>query len=155
MMILMTYLRSSPRLIQVFQFLSSVSVLVSSTAIKALMIFDIDTTDYKEEVSGNLLKDNRTAYVAGYLLRKTFQKHERSSCETALVTDQLGYNRNYLIIFKSYESDKNFGSLLAPTASFIDYVIRFEKIFVKDFSTHTKSNGIRRNSPAAKSSYPI
>ena len=101
---------------------SSVPVLIPSTGHQS--DDDIDTTDNKEkEVSDNLLKDDPIAYIAGYLLRKTFQKHNCSSCESALVTDQLEDNRNYLCFFKAYESDKSFGSLIAPTAPFIEYVI--------------------------------
>ena len=122
---------------------SSVPVLVPSTGHQS--DDHIDTTDYKEkEVSDNLLKDNPIAYAAGYLLRKTFQKHKCSSCESALVKDQLEDNRNYLCFFKAYESDKSFGGLIAPTAPFLEYVIRLENIFVTNFSTYTKSNGIRK-----------
>ena len=67
---------------------SSVPVLVPSTGHQS--DDHIDTTDYQEkEVSNNLLKDNPIAYVGGYLVCKTFQKHKCSSCESALVTDQL------------------------------------------------------------------
>lgn len=106
---------------------------------------DIDTTDYKEkEVSDNLLKDNPIAYVAGYLLRKSFLKHKCSTCESALVTDQLEDKRNLLCFFKAYESHKSFGGLLAPVTPYLEYVIKLEDIFVRDFSAYTKSDGIRR-----------
>ncbi|CAB4039939.1 Hypothetical predicted protein [Paramuricea clavata] len=81
---------------------SSVPVLVAAST--SQQSDDIDTTDYKEkEVSDNLLKNNPIAYVAGYLLRKSFPKHKCSTCESALVTDQLEDNRNLLCFFKAYE----------------------------------------------------
>ena len=106
---------------------------------------EIKSTDYQDkEVGDNLLKDNPIAYVAGYLLRKCFQIHKCCNCESALVTNQLEDNRNLLCFFKAYESEKTFGGLLAPTKSYLDYVIQLEDIFVRDFATYTKCSGIRK-----------
>ena len=91
---------------------------------------DIKSTDYQEEVGDNLLKDNPIAYVAGYLLRKCFHIHKCSNCKSALVTNQPEDNRNLLCSFKAYESEKTSGGLLAPTKSYLDYVIKLEDIFV-------------------------
>ena len=70
----------------------------------------------------------------------THQSHD----ESALVADQLEDNRNYLCFLKAYEYNKSFGGLFAPTAPFLEHVIRLEDIFITDCSTYTKSNGIRK-----------
>ena len=115
---------------------------------------DIKSTDYQEkEVGDNLLKDNPIAYVAGYLLCKCFHIHKCSNCKSALVTNQLEDNRNLLCFFKAYESEKTL--LLAPTKSYLDYVIKLEDIFVRDFATYTKCSGIRKKILAQLQSAPV
>ncbi len=107
---------------------------------------DIGTVDYRDnEVTENLLKDNPIAYVAGYLLQKCFKHHECSTCREAVVTDEIGDNRNLLCFFKAYKSDKSFGGLLAPTAPYLQYVIQLDDLFVKDFSMYTKSDGVGKS----------
>lgn len=113
---------------------------------KAAPNLDIGTVDYREnEVTENLLKDNPIAYVAGYLLKKCFKHHECSTCREAVVTDEIGDNRNLLCFFKAYKSDKSFGGLLAPTAPYLQYIKQLEDMFVKDFSMYTKSDGIGKS----------
>ncbi len=117
---------------------------------------DIRSTDFKEkEVGDNLLKDNPIAYVAGYLLRKCFQIHKCSTCESALVTNQLEDNRNLLCFFKAYESEKTFGGLIAPTKPYLEYVIKLEDIFVRDFSAYTKCDGIMKTILIQLQSVPV
>ena len=109
---------------------------------KVVPHLDIGTVDYREnEVSENLLKENPIAYVSGYLLRKCFKLHECSTCRGAMVTEKLDDSRNLLCFFKEYEG----GGLLAPTASYLQYVIQLEDLFVKDFSMYTKSVGVGKS----------
>ena len=109
---------------------------------KAVPHLDIGTVDYREnEVSENLLKENPMAYVAGYLLQKCFKLHECSTCREAVVTEKLDDSRNLLCFFKEYEG----GRLLAPTASYLQYVIQLEDLFLKDFSMYTKSVGVGKS----------
>lgn len=106
----------------------------------------IETTDYRQNDFGNsLLKQNPVAYVAGYLRNKCFKQHSCSECKKLLVTDNLNDNRNLLIFFKAYESNKSFGGLLNPTAHFLQYVEVLEDTFIANFSIYTKSDGIGKS----------
>jgi hypothetical protein len=67
----------------------------------------IGPTDYREpEVSTNIIQDNAIAYVAGYLLKKSFEIHKCQKCQDALLSNQLDDNRNFLCFFKSFEDNK-------------------------------------------------
>ena len=134
MTILMTYSHSSPRLTQVSQFLFHLQ------AIKEMII--IDTTDYKEkEVGDNLLKDNPITYVAGYLLRKSFQKHKCSS------VNQLWLQTNLQITGIIYAFLKH----MNRTRVLVGRHLRYRFLYLHQKQWHQKKD----SSTAAKSSCPI
>ena len=107
----------------------------------------IGPTDYREpEVSTNIIQDNAIAYVAGYLLKKSFKIHKCQKCQDVLLSNQLDDNRNLLCFFKSFEDNKTpFGGLNAPSPCYLEYVIKLEDVFSDQFSVYTKCPGVGAN----------
>ena len=102
----------------------------------------IGPTDYRDQcnVSSDIVKDNATAYVAGYLIYKVIQIHNCPMCTNAIQCYDLDDNRKLLCFFKAFEQTENtFGGLHAPTNCFLDYVMKMEDVFFKNFSVYTKS----------------
>ena len=72
-----------------------------------------------------------------------------------MATDKLDDNRTLLCFFKAYESEKCFGGLLAPAAPYLQYIIKLEDLFVKDFSMFTKRNAIGKTILTKLQSVPV
>ena len=106
------------------------------------LTLQIGPTDYRDQcnVNSDIVKDNATAYVAGYLIYKVIQIHNCSRCTSAIQCNDLDDNRKLLCFFKAFEQTENtFGGLHAPTNCFLDYVMKLEDVFFKNFSIYTKS----------------
>ena len=93
---------------------------------------EIDVNDYRSSsVQNSLIGTNAVAYVAGYLLKKCFLKHDCETCKGKLVMQELD-DSNKLFCFLAYQSQTGpFGGLLAPSSSFINYVVSLEDMFVE------------------------
>ena len=62
----------------------------------------IVSTDYAtEDLQLRIVRENAVAYVAGYLLRKTFLKHKCSNC-AILANASLDSDRSTFLFFKAY-----------------------------------------------------
>ena len=94
---------------------------------------EIDVNDYRSSsVQNSLIGTNAVAYVAGYLLKKCFLKHDCETCKGKLVMQELDDSNKLFCFFKAYQSQTGpFGGLLAPSSSFINYVVSLEDIFVE------------------------
>eukprot|EP00795_Rhopilema_esculentum_P005800 gene5800-11097_t len=92
--------------------------------------------DYFQKLLYNrLLKDNAIAYVAGFLLRKAFSKHDCKTCRSSLVNATFDDERKNFLFFKAYESDTYmFGGLVFPSDIMINYVIKLEDAFLHNFT---------------------
>ena len=97
-----------------------------------------------EQVEEKLIKKNAVAYVAGYLLRKTFLKHKCPVCESALTDQTESYNETKtFLLYKAYDSDSSiFGGLVVPSESMMSYVVSLEDKFVEYFRNLKKVNSI-------------
>ena len=94
---------------------------------------EIDVNDYRcSSVQNSLIGTNAVAYVAGYLLKKCFLKHDCETCKGKLVMQELDDSSKLFCFFKAYQSQTGpFGGLLAPSSSFINYVVSLQDIFVE------------------------
>ena len=103
----------------------------------------ITSTDYaSEDMQLRIVRENAIAYVAGYLLRKAFEKHKCSKCAT-LANENLDSDRSTFLFFKAYQTDASmFGGLVSPSSQMLAYVTILEDKFVTYFSSLKKSVGI-------------
>jgi hypothetical protein len=102
----------------------------------------IGPTDYRDQciVNSDIVKDNATAYVAGYLIHKSMTFHTCPTCTNAIQCNELDDNRKLFCFFKAFDQTENtFGGLHAPTNCFLDYIMKLEDVFFKNFSICTKS----------------
>ena len=102
----------------------------------------IGPTDYRDEcnVNSDIVKDNATAYVAGYLIHKSQKIHSCPTCRNAIQCDDLDDNRKRFCFFKAFDqAETTFGGLHAPTNDFLDYIMKLEDVFFENFSIYTKS----------------
>ena len=102
----------------------------------------IVSTDYSnEQVENRVFKDNAMAYVAGYLLRKTYSKHKCEKC-SVLSNNNRMENQNVFMMFKAYESSSTFSGLVVPSADMFAYAKQLEDAFMEYFSNIKKKSGI-------------
>ena len=93
----------------------------------------IASTDYSnEQVENRVFKDNAMAYVAGYLLRKTYSKHKCEKC--SVLSNNNGMENQNVIMFKAYESSSTFSGLVVPSADMFAYAKQLEDAFMEYFS---------------------
>ncbi|CAB4030985.1 Hypothetical predicted protein, partial [Paramuricea clavata] len=103
----------------------------------------IGATDYREQhVSSGVVQENAVAYVAGYLLKKCFNIHDCSTCKETLESANLDNSSKLFCYFKNYKEDNSSGGLHMPPQCFLDYILRLEDSFVKNFSVYTKSTTV-------------
>ena len=103
---------------------------------------EIGPNDYRDQcnVNSDIVKDNATAYVAGYLIHKSMKIHTCPTCASAIQCNDLDDNRKLFCFFKAFDQTENtFGGLHAPTNCFLDYIMKLEDVVFKNFSVHTKS----------------
>eukprot|EP00794_Sanderia_malayensis_P008345 gene8345-9246_t len=76
----------------------------------------IISTDYASEgIQRRLVQSNAVAYMAGYLLRKTYEKHKCCKC-SVLSTKNFDCSENTFISLKAFDTDSSmFGGLVAPS----------------------------------------
>ena len=100
------------------------------------------STDYaSEDMQLMIVRENAIAYVAGYLLRKAFEKHNCSKC-APLANDNLDSDRR-IFFCKAYQTDASmFGGLVSPSSQMLAYVTILEDKCVTYFSSLKKSVGI-------------
>ena len=66
---------------------------------------EIDVNDYSSSsVQNSLIGTNAVAYVAGYLLKKCFLKHDCETCKGKLVMQELDDSSKLFCFFKAYQS---------------------------------------------------
>ena len=102
----------------------------------------IGPTDYRDQcnVNSDIVKDNAIAYVAGYLIHKSMKIHNCPTCTNAIQCNDLDDNRELFCFFKAFDQAENtFGGLHAPTNCFLEYIMKLEDAFFKNFSIYTKS----------------
>ena len=106
--------------------------------------FNLDDTDYRlPDVEEHLMCTNALTYVAGYLVKKCIQKHQCEACLKYLIHDKLDDPSKLLVHFKAYDESKGpFGSLMAPTDQFVQYVNNIEQLFVKEFDNSMTKIGV-------------
>ena len=106
----------------------------------------IISTDYAtEDMQRRIVKDNAIAYVAGYLLRKSFCKHKCSAC-SMLVNDNIDTDRSTFLFFKAYDTDSSmFGGLVAPSEEMIEFTTAIENKFIDFFRKLNKTHGIGKD----------
>ena len=102
----------------------------------------IVSTDYSSEhIENRVFKDNAMAYVAGYLLRKTFEQHKCEKC--AILADENGIqDKSTFLMFKAYDSDSTFSGLVVPSDEMFAYANQLENAFLQYFSKIKKTKGI-------------
>ena len=104
---------------------------------------NIISSDYaKKDVESKLVKENALSYVAGYLLKRTFEKHVCGVCKSLLVDNESNDPRKNLLFQKAYSLDNLFGGLVAPSEFMIAFIIRLEDIFVEYFRGLKKTKGM-------------
>jgi hypothetical protein len=96
---------------------------------------DVDEMDYMECLKENAIGMNAITYVAGYLLKKSLQKHSCEVCRKELVKNQLTDSSQLLCMFKAFSetTEKPFGGLLCPNKQFLEYITEIEATFVQQF----------------------
>ena len=99
---------------------------------------EVDVTDYKSCLEGNIIGMNAVTYVTGYLLKKCFLKHSCDICQNALTKQELNSSTQLLCLFKAYEEtkEKPFGGLISPSDAFLDHVLGLEAKFVIEFENN-------------------
>ena len=96
-----------------------------------------------EDVQSKVIKHNSLAYVAGFLLKRTFERHQCSTCKSYLTDNHLDDKRKLFLVFKAYDTDKNlFGGLTVPSKTMMDFLIKLEDIFVRYFRNLRKVKSI-------------
>ena len=105
---------------------------------------DVDITDYRSiSIQDNLVGINAVAYVAGYLLKKCFIKHNCQACKDKLVSQELDDSSKLFCYFKAYQSQTGaFGGLLTPVSSFLQYIVSLEDMFVEVLPSMVYKHGV-------------
>ena len=88
--------------------------------------------DYRDQcnVNPDIVKDNATAYVAGYLIHKSKKIHSCPTCRNAIQCDDLDDKRKLFCFFQAFDqAETTFGGLHAPTNYFLDYIMKLEDVF--------------------------
>ena len=100
--------------------------------------------DYRtDNIQSHIISENAIAYVAGYLLRKTSNKHKCDTCGKAVVNDTTNNIRHTFLHFKSYEANSStHRGLIVPSESMLQYVVELEDQFVGYFSSLKKTKGV-------------
>ena len=108
---------------------------------------DVDITDYRSiSIQENLVGINAVAYVAGYLLKKCFLKHNCQACKDKLVSQELDDSSKLFCYFKAYQSQTGaFGGLLAPVSSFLKYIVSLEDMFVEVLPSLVYKHGVGKS----------
>jgi hypothetical protein len=137
------------------------SILVNSKAIKKskveskeeensivqpVLFKEIQDVDYNSStIEENLISNNATTYVCGYLLKKCLEKHSCETCSSALVKKEFDSPDELLCYFKAYETDKQpFGGLTVPVAALVQYILKAEQIFIEAFPNMISKPGIAK-----------
>ena len=103
----------------------------------------IVTSDYSSEhIDKRIFKDNAMAYVAGYLLRKTFQKHKCEKC--AILADESGdLEKKVFLMFKAYDSDTSiYSGLIVPSVQMLQFANKVEEKFISFFNDIKQTTGV-------------
>ena len=94
-----------------------------------------------EDIQSKVIKHNSLAYVAGFLLKRTFERHQCSTCKSYLTN--LDDKRKLFLVFKAYDTDTNlFGGFTVPSKAMMDFLIKLEDIFVRYFRNLRKVKSI-------------
>ena len=87
-----------------------------------------------EDIQSKVIKHNSLAYVAGFLLKRTFERHQCSTCKSYLTDNHLDDKRKLFLVFKANDTDTNlFGGFTVPSKAMTDFLIKLEDIFVRYF----------------------
>ncbi len=105
------------------------------------------STDYaNENIQKRLVKENSIVYIAGYLLRKTYNVHKCQQCSNLVSDDDISDDQSALLVFKAYETDtSSFGGLIAPSTSMLLYTTALEDEFVQYFKQLRKTTDIGKD----------
>lgn len=94
------------------------------------MALSSDLRDYRL-ANKSFLQSNSESYVAGYVLKKCYEKHKCENCAD-LASDELDDDCKLLTHFKSYSNVKGiFGGLLMPAMPFLMYFCALESVFAE------------------------
>ena len=104
---------------------------------------EILSTDYaSEHIQKRIVKANSLAYIAGFLLRKTFMRHKCEAC-SILVNDDLELCNSAFLDFKAYDGDSSsFGGLTAPSEIMLTYITSLEDLFVTYFKSLKQTKNV-------------
>lgn len=85
------------------------------------------------------------AYVSGYLIKKTLEKHKCEICERyATENEKYLCQENYLCHLKAYYTtpENIFGNLKMPSTTFIEYIYKIEQVFCNSFPIYAPCYGV-------------
>ena len=103
-------------------------------------------TDYaSEHIQKRIVKEHSLAYIAGFLLRKTFMLHRCDKC-SILATDNLATNESPFLDFKAYDSySTSFRGLITPSDVMLAYTTALEDLFVAFFKSLKQTKNIAQS----------
>lgn len=113
------------------------NLLVNSNATPQIFndVIKISSEDY---IHADLPEKNALAWVSGYLMKKTLEKHKCTYCEKfSQDNSDILKNETLLCYFKAYKNEENspFGNLKMPSDNFYIYVDQLDKTFCEVFPT--------------------
>jgi hypothetical protein len=116
-----------------------------NSSVQLMLFHKIQDVDYKSStIEENLISNNATTYVCGYLLR-CLEKHNCQTCSSALIKNELDSTDKLLCYFKAYETSRQpFGGLTVPDDGLIQYILKAEQIFIEVFPTFISKPGIAK-----------
>jgi hypothetical protein len=111
-----------------------------------MLFHEIQDVDYKSStIEENMISNNATTYVCGYLLKRCLEKHSCQTCSSALIKNELDSTDKLLCYFKAYETSRQpFGGLTVPDDGLTQYILKAEQIFIEAFPTLISKPGIAK-----------
>jgi hypothetical protein len=118
-----------------------------NSSVQPMLFHEIQDVDYKSStIEENLISNNATTYVCGYLLKRCLEKHYCQTCSSALIKNELDSTDKLLCYFEAYETSRQpFGGLTVPDDGLIQYILKAEQIFIEVFPTFISKPGIAKN----------
>ena len=98
-----------------------------------------------EHIDKMIFKENAMAYVAGYLLRKAFQKHK--CCDCSILADESGDpEKKVFLMFKAYDSDSSlYSGLIVPSSEMLKFSYIIEDKFISYMNNLKQTSEIGKN----------
>ena len=123
-----------------------------------MLFHEIQDVDYKSStIEENMISNNATTYVCGYLLKRCLEKHSCQTCSSALIKMNLIVPTNcYVTSRPMKQADNHLEDLLClMDDGLIQYILKAEQIFIEAFPTLISKPGIAKQLVSMIPQFPV